>query len=80
MYNYLLSLHNSGVYASPWVLQVKQILDDCGLSYLWLTQKCNNTNWLKLTVEQRLKDQFTQKWQSELRYMTSCDIYVEFKQ
>ena len=80
MYNQLHSLHSSGAYASPWVSQVKQILDDCGLSYIWITQKYNNINWLKKIVEQKLKDQFIQRWQSELTSMTSCDTYIEFKQ
>ncbi len=65
---------------SPWVLQVKQILDDCGLSYLWLSHECGNTDWLRLTVERMLKDQFVQNWRNELNGMTSCDVYVEFKQ
>ena len=73
MYNCLLNLSDTGVYVSPWVSQVKQILDDCGLSYIWLTQNFSNINWLKRTVEQRLKDQFLQKWRSELYSMTSCD-------
>ena len=38
------------------------------------------TDWLKLTVEQGLKDLFLQKWQSELNSKTSWDIYVELKQ
>lgn len=39
-----------------WVLQVKQKLDDCGLSYINLAHtNCNNINRLNL-LEQRLKD------------------------
>ena len=79
MYNCLFNMYNSGVYKSPWISQVKQILDNCGLSYIWLSQECN-TNWLKLAVEQSMKDQFLQKWKSELSKMTSCDIYIECKQ
>lgn len=30
--------------------------------------------------EQKLRDQFEQKWRSELCNMTSCDMYVGFKQ
>ncbi len=66
MYNCLLNLFNSGVYISPWVLQVKQIVDDRGLSYLWLSQECGNTDRLKLTVERTLKDQFVQNWSKSL--------------
>lgn len=73
--NYLLNLHNAGVYASPRVLHW---MTGCGLSFLWLSQKCNNINRLKLTVKQRLKDQFTQKWQSELRIIRQaiCNFKV----
>ncbi len=35
MFDYLLSLYIRVALG----LQVKQILDDCGLSYLWITQK-----------------------------------------
>ncbi|CAB1458918.1 unnamed protein product [Pleuronectes platessa] len=36
--------------------------------------KRRSINWLKPTIEQRLKDRFLQKWQSELRSMSSCDV------
>lgn len=80
LYNCLLDLSTSGVYVSPWVSQVRKILDDCGLSYIWLNQSFSNANWLKGTVEQRLKDHLLQKWRSELNSMTLCDTYAEFKQ
>lgn len=43
---------------------------------------CNGEvcSWLKLTVEQQVTDQFIQKWQSELKSMSTRDLYVEFKQ
>ena len=79
MYDCLLNLHTTGTYSAPWIIAVQQILDDCGLSYIWLEQKCDNVIWLKMAVEQRLKDQFLQTWHYELQNMTSCDLYCEFK-
>ena len=70
----------SGTYTAPWIISVRQTLDECGLSYIWLDQRCENIKGLKLLVEQRLKDQFLQKWHSELQGMTSCDFYREIKQ
>jgi hypothetical protein len=51
---------------------------------LWLLKYLATANfvsveWLKMSVEQRLKDQFIQKWYQELESMSSCDLYVEFK-
>ena len=79
MYDCLLHLYSAGIYESPWLLRIKQILDTCGLSYVWQEQSNISIEWLKLTVERRLKDIFIQQWESELRQMTSCDLYVEFK-
>ena len=28
-------LHDKDIYKSPWVVKVKNILDKCGMSYLW---------------------------------------------
>ena len=34
MYDCLLHLYSAGIYDSPWLLRIKQILDTCGLSYV----------------------------------------------
>ncbi len=35
--------------------------------------------WPKLAVEQRIKDQFLQKWHCELQSTSSCDLYCQLK-
>ena len=80
MYNCLLNLSQSGTYTAPWIFSIRQTLDQCGLSYIWLDQRCENIKGLKALVEQRLNDQFLQNWHSELQGMTSCDFYREIKQ
>ena len=79
MYDCLFNLSVAGVYTAPWISHVRQVLDECGLSYMWLEQSCENVNWTKAIVEQRLKDQFLQNWHSELNGMSSCDFYCQIK-
>ncbi len=42
-------------------------------------QRCDHVKWLKLAVEQRLKDQFLQKWHCSAQSMTSCDLHCQLK-
>jgi len=42
---YLLCNNNSS-----WTIFVKKIVDDCGLSYVWITQNFINISWLRNTV------------------------------
>ena len=80
MYRSLLNLYNRGEYCSAWITNIKNVLDNCGLSGVWHSQSFMNSNWLKNKVKQVLQDQFIQKWRSELNNMTSCDTYVNFKE
>ena len=73
-------MSQAGEYTSPWIQSVRQTLDECGLSYIWLEQQCDNIKWLKMKVEQSLKDQFLQRWHTELQSMTSCDFYCTIKE
>ena len=50
----------------PWVVFVKNILDDCGLSYLWTTQQMYSVAWVKHTVKRILLDQNMQLWKSNI--------------
>ena len=77
----LRSLHRQqqhGEFSAPWLLHVKSIIDWCGLSYMW-SNICPNPDWLKLKIEQILKDQFHQEWRQDLDSKTSCDVYFQLK-
>ena len=79
MYNCLLDLHRRNVYSPPWLIKIKSILDDCGLSEIWVHQNPDIVRGVKPLVTQILKDQFIQKWRAKLLEMPSCDFYVQFK-
>lgn len=41
---------------------IQNILHECGLSYVWLTNNVENENWLLNVEKLVLFDQFQQKW------------------
>jgi hypothetical protein len=78
IYNMLKKMYDNDVFKSKWITKVKEILDYNGFSYLW-DQKEINMKWLKLTLNQRLKDVFCQKWHSEVSENRLCFNYRIFK-
>ena len=44
-----------------WILFVKQIFNECGLSNIWETKFFDNVDYLKCVIKQRLEDQFFSK-------------------
>jgi sorting nexin-29 len=63
-----------------WLSHIKNILDQCGLSYVWATKYFPSDTWLKSTVEQILKDQFLQSWRQDLADKSSCYFYMQVKE
>ena len=64
LYKNLLYKYNNGTYKSLWLDNVKNILDKCGLSYVWQQQGFLSKGRLLSLIETRLKDQFRQEWNS----------------
>ena len=62
---------------------IKNILDECGLSYVWLNHSFHNVHWLKTTVYNILYDilydQFVQKWHSDIFNSPKALNYRLFK-
>lgn len=58
--------------------KIKQLIVECGPSYIWLIQQCNNILWLNLTVDEHLEDLFVLGRQ--ITDVSACDVYIEFKQ
>ena len=46
VYQCLLHLDMSGIYTSPWIACIKNICNECGMSWLWLTQDVPNVTWI----------------------------------
>ena len=65
LYKYILSLHNSKQYTSKWLSKVKSILDNCGMSHVWINQNALlNTDIISKTIDQRIDDMWVQWWHS----------------
>ena len=69
-----------------WVVHIKHILENYGMSDVWENQDQlfveggkGAVNWIKSRVENRLRDQFIQQWRSDLDSHSSCYLYKEYK-
>ncbi len=62
-----------------WHKYIKQILDDCGMSFIWNAQTVENINWLHANVKQTLIDQFRQFWISDIQNSSKSLNYRIFK-
>lgn len=68
IYLYVRRLFDKGEVFNPWMCFLKNILDNCGLSNIWcdIESLQFNIKSIKVTVNQRLKDQFLQKWHNDI--------------
>ena len=60
MYKLLYQLYVKNIFESPWITHVKYILNNIGLSNLWLNQEIVNLKWLKAVDKLKLTDQYHQ--------------------
>ena len=76
---FLRKLHEQNQYSSPWLKNIEQILNTCGMSNVWLNPDIINHNWLKKAIELRLSDLYIQEWESQLNNASSCVTYRSLK-
>ena len=55
------------------------IFDETGLSIVWGSQKYINPDFFKVTIKQRLQDQYIQKWFSDINNSSIGEYYSKFK-
>ena len=55
------------------------IINECGLAYIWNTQTFINSDWFISLVKQTLKDQYNQLWHSKTENSTKALTYRLFK-
>ena len=80
MYKLLYKLNKKSVYKSPWLNCVKTILEDCGFPGIWESQVITcSKECFKQQIEQRLLDQFRQKYAAEMQQSSKCLNYRMFK-
>ena len=62
-YQMLLYHFTDGDYKIKWIMSIKCIFDDVGLSYIWNNKLCNNTKWLVAKVKSTLtRSVYIQRW------------------
>ena len=61
-FTYMLSTDVDNVFQFKWINCIQNILQNCGLNFIWLSQRVENKKWLLSVVKQTLKDQFQQNW------------------
>lgn len=80
LYSALYSHYNIG-FKSKWLNYVKSILDNSGMSFVWLTQGRDiKKDYLKSHILISLKDQFKQNWRGELENSNKCITYRSIKE
>ena len=75
MYLLLLHLHRNNIYSCKWILYIEKILQDVGLKYIWLSNNVTNINWPCIEVQNRLRMQYVQKWNSDIYNSPKCINY-----
>ena len=81
-YNLILSKCNNEGTNFKWIDLIKNILNECGLTYIWNDQGLYNFNikWLKELIKQTLNDQFQQILISNMQNSSKASNYKLFKE
>ena len=81
-YNLILSKCNNEGANFKWIDFIKNILNECGLTYIWNDQGLYNFNikWLKELIKQILNDQFQQILISNMQNSSKASNYKLFKE
>lgn len=58
IYRYMFLKNSENQFRSDWLKYVKDTLDRCGYSNIWLSQGNFNSNWLGISLKQKLFDRF----------------------
>ena len=66
VYNTLYLLHSLNLCTSPYIQNVKNILDSIEFSGCWISQDTIIDTWFKAAATQRINDQYLQDWSATL--------------
>ena len=67
------------VYKAKWLCRVKNIVDNCGLGYLWLKQSMMDTNHAKQLIHTRMQEGALHNWYTDISTSSMCTMYRLFK-
>ncbi len=73
------TLFKKDEYKAHWLVRVKSILDNCGLSYLWHNQQVIDTKESKKIIHKQIEDLALQSWYANISASSMCAMYRLFK-
>ena len=79
MYGIIFKKFKNETFTSPWLKYVKNTLDNCGLTNVWLSQSLPSCKQLALKSRKVLEDQYHQEWESNIQNSPKCILYKCFK-
>lgn len=81
MYTLIFKLHEKGIVEVNWLMTIRNILNQIGLSYIWQQQETciPEAGWLKMEIRRRLSDNFIQQWYSDIENSTKGTFYKLIK-
>ena len=78
MFKFSIKNFDRNTFKTKWLTNIKRILDNSGLPYLWNSEGMN-TKRIKSLITQRMKDSQIQEWNANLRDNRLCINYRMFK-
>ena len=79
VYDQVRDMYTQNLLRSDWLEFLRGTLDECGMLNIWESNQIMSVNVLKSRVQDKLKENFIQKWSNDLSNMPSCDVFVNFK-
>ena len=79
LFNFSKRLFDGNSFQSKWLHKINSLLNNLGAAFLWNFEGISHKQ-LKSFVKRRLKDQFLQNWESEMRTNKLCTNYVLIKE
>ena len=63
------------VYKAKWLCRVKNIVDNCGLRYLWQNQSMMDINKAKQFIHTRIEEVASYNWYTDISTSSMCTMY-----
>ena len=79
MYKVIYQYNSHGVYTSRWLSELKNILDNTGHSFIWLSQILPENFSIVHAVKKSLQNQYVQEWNTIINNSSKCVLYRTFK-
>ena len=79
LYKIILQLHLENKMHSKWLSHIEQLLNEAGMTNIWMTHDLPNAAWLKHSYKLRAHDQYKQKCLSLIHESEKCVLYKFFK-